>query len=353
MDTTEPDQPQPPSALDQISACASAITDLSCSRNLADTEQEFKQEFEKLRELRDEAQFRNENERHLAFVRYHDCIGRYWGLRAVHAFTAEVDPTNSNTFSLRAIDQHEQALEHARAIDLGDSPEQKAGKESFLALHRANLDDARGMMRLSAGEIQFKSAQFERAKESLSEACEELDRAEQFYAADARANAVQPDPGFSDVARALLAETSSEMALIRGALADAAESEASRAAALESAARKHAISDLKTSRYFARRLKHDAEFAHARAQLFRDAAAHHKKPPWFASYLFLVFAIGSAVTLVFVMGYLELIDSPFVIGLIFVFVFAVAGVATRLAKWSEGAELLASLTKSAGSKSDS
>jgi hypothetical protein len=49
------------------------------------------------------------------------------------------------------------------------------------------------------------------------------------------------------------------------------------------------------------------------------------------------------------MGSFEHIENPFAIALIFVFVFVVAGVATRLGKWSEGAELLASLARSAKS----
>lgn len=330
------------SVLERVNADASQVNDLSCSNDFLGAERQI----DALRIFISSAIFNNENELNLANLRFHDCAGRHWNYRAVHSFTAEVDPLDSNTFSHRSIDHHEQALAHAKLIEVGDSDEANALEANLVAMHQANVDDARGMQELSAGEIQLKSGQFPRALKTLRKAHKHLTKAEVWFIADARQNNLPPSPGYGDVAKAFIEETKSEIALIQGALNEAAEAEKARAAALEAATRKHAISNLSTSHYFSRRLKTDAEFAHARARLFSDANKNKVKQPWFASYLFFVLAIGSSVGLVYVLGRSEIINSPYAIGLIFMFVFVVAGVATKLGKWSEGAALLANLSKS-------
>ncbi|MEM8697041.1 MAG: hypothetical protein AAGE05_13560 [Pseudomonadota bacterium] len=332
-------------ALNNIGALASELKDL----DMKDDFETVEKRLEDLRELALRTEFSDPRKHEMARVIYYECAGSHWSLRATQAYTKDVDPTESARCSIRAIENHRKALEHIQNIDLGDTEEINVQEQNAIAFHQAQLDDARGILALNEGEVQLRKGQFERAKETLSEAVENLRKAEAAFTADSERNEERPVPGFSDPARALLEEANSEIALIRGALDEAANAENRRAAALEAGHERHSLSDLPSSKYFTRRMKHDAEFAHARSELFRNASALQDKRPWFATYLFFVMAIGSAVALVYVLGSLEMIANPFVIGLVFVFVFVVAGVATRLGKWSEGAELLSSIAKSSGS----
>jgi hypothetical protein len=337
--------------LEEINVSAREIGSILDEARFAEAERQI----DALRDRVAGAEFTDPTKAAYARVLYHDCAGRHWGFRAVHAFTSEVDPIDSNTYSLRAIHHHERATEYARRIDFGDTDEHDRHEADLVAFHLTNVEDARGMWAMTEGEIQLRSGQFERAQVTLANAVADLRKAEASAAEASEQAGEPPAPGFSDAAEALLEEANSEVALISGDLEEAAAAEAARAKALEAATRKHAISEMSTSDYFARRMKHDAEFAHDRSRLFSDAARHEVGQPWFASYLFFVMAIGSAVALVWLLGSADLTSNPFVIALIFVFVFVVAGVSTKLGKWSDGAEILVRIAKSStgGSGGDS
>lgn len=338
--------------LEAIHQMAREVGDLTGTRQFSAAEERLRQ----LKQLIADSDFTDSRKRDFAAFMYSDYSGRNWAVQAVEAFTANVDPLGSNTYSLRAIQDFEDSVRLAQSIDLGDTKEQDEAEQQMLSFQQAQLEDARGMKDLNDGEHRFRRGQYELARTSLVNAQQNLSRAEEAFAADDEKQNIRPSPGFADIALAKLEELNSEEALIGGDLKTAAEAEKARAAALESATRKHAISDISTSDYFARRYKQDADCAHDRARLFRSASALQGKRPWFASYIFFFLAIGSVALLVYLMGSLNLIENPFVLGLILIFVFVISGVATKLGEWSKGAEILTSLVKSAqneGSGSDS
>jgi hypothetical protein len=271
------------------------------------------------------------NQRSLALGRLADSSGRLAESRAQWAYYQDSDFITAPPLYEKAQGFLERAIELLQQFSFAPNPPPDWWGQ-ILAQERDELARVRGMKLLAQGEFELEAGSLPRARQLLSEAVTAL-REGEAHATDTSV------PNFIDYAEAMRWRAVSDIALLDGDLAGAAEAQDERAKALERTEAQHARANTPLGDWFMRRLARDAFIAHQRHDRLAAAAAQQPRFAWLRPAAFFVMAMLPPVLFVRWTSRKRRIDDRIVIVALLLYTFVAAGVGAQLVSWREGGQL--------------
>lgn len=285
----------------------------------------------------------NENQRLYSRARYESSAGNYWENTGLRLYFTDGDFFRSPGFLEKARLGHAYAAELMQAVKLPDDTpaEGRATLHDSVKLQLSETDRVAGMSQLIQGEMWLQAGQTHRAIEMLTQAVNLLQSGQQQWldslAAHTSLGETRRHVDYIGFAQALLHEARSEQAKVQGNLAAAAEEQDLRSKVLESTRSMHLRADTELNTWFANRLNRDIHLAKLHRDYLLAELGKMPQNQWLGALLFFVLAIGSVIGVIVLTAKYQLSDNKIVMGMLLLFIMAVAGIGARQVKWQDAA----------------
>ena len=290
---------------------------------------------------------------HQLNVQYHMKVADLNNVQAFYAYSNESNFIEAANRYDRAEESFRRAIKSNSSISFSNA---KLGETGFdlAKTQKAMLDrgllEVQGMHAMIEGERNLNGGDYPDAAKFLDAAITNLERADVLAPLADPSHADDPQPSFTNFAKALRHRTETEIQLISGNLAAAANAEKQRAETLRASSKEHSISSLSSSDFFRRQTKRDQLLAEERAQFLSLAAKLDDRPSVTSRFFFPALVFLGVGGLAYLARDLVVLKNPFVFVLALFFCMVIAAISVGFTSYKDGERTLMAMAKAGKEK---